>query len=104
MKLRRKPNLSQICEIKTCKIVAQIAILRENCVFMIVNDIIKTKNPIRSKKCCLLFLKKKKSDKTGMLDSSGVSICSLLDLGLRYSESFSNNLLISILKVPIRDK
>nr|YP_010162323.1 ribosomal protein L20 [Dolichos falciformis]QRI60032.1 ribosomal protein L20 [Dolichos falciformis] len=29
------------------KIVAQIAILKENCLFMIVNDIIKTKNPRR---------------------------------------------------------
>nr|YP_010162655.1 ribosomal protein L20 [Fagelia bituminosa]QRI60364.1 ribosomal protein L20 [Fagelia bituminosa] len=29
------------------KIVAQIAILKENCFFMIVNDIIKTKNPRR---------------------------------------------------------
>ena len=29
------------------KIVAQIAILKENCLFMIANDIIKTKNPRR---------------------------------------------------------
>nr|YP_010162489.1 ribosomal protein L20 [Eriosema crinitum]QRI60198.1 ribosomal protein L20 [Eriosema crinitum] len=29
------------------KIVAQIAILKENCLFMIVNDIIKTQNPRR---------------------------------------------------------
>nr|UYF14519.1 ribosomal protein L20 [Pueraria edulis]UZA65033.1 ribosomal protein L20 [Pueraria edulis] len=29
------------------KIVAQIAILKENCLFMIANDIIKTKNPLR---------------------------------------------------------
>nr|YP_010159077.1 ribosomal protein L20 [Cajanus crassus]QRG31355.1 ribosomal protein L20 [Cajanus crassus] len=29
------------------KIVAQIAILKENCLFMIANDIIKTKNPPR---------------------------------------------------------
>nr|WOV67676.1 ribosomal protein L20 [Haymondia wallichii]WOV67759.1 ribosomal protein L20 [Haymondia wallichii]WOV67842.1 ribosomal protein L20 [Haymondia wallichii] len=29
------------------KIVAQIAILKENCLFMIANDIIKTKNPSR---------------------------------------------------------
>nr|YP_008146060.1 ribosomal protein L20 [Glycine falcata]AGO44591.1 ribosomal protein L20 [Glycine falcata] len=29
------------------KIIAQIAILKENCLFMIANDIIKTKNPLR---------------------------------------------------------
>ncbi|RZB77273.1 50S ribosomal protein L20, chloroplastic [Glycine soja] len=29
------------------KIVAQIAILKQNCLFMIANDIIKTKNPLR---------------------------------------------------------
>nr|YP_008145978.1 ribosomal protein L20 [Glycine dolichocarpa]AGO44509.1 ribosomal protein L20 [Glycine dolichocarpa] len=29
------------------KIIAQIAILKENCLFMIANDLIKTKNPLR---------------------------------------------------------
>ena len=29
------------------KIVAQIAIIKQNCLFMIANDIIKTKNPLR---------------------------------------------------------